>query len=335
MPDDYDSPWKEALETDLRSMLDFCFPRIAAAINWEAKTTFLDKELQQVTRDAALGEQRVDKLIEVQLLDGTKEWILVHIEIQHQRDVDLAQRVYQYHHRVRDRFGQQVVSLVILADEDRDWRPNCFEEELLGCRVRFEFPVCKLLDVLEVAERESQRGQPSAIMIVANWAAQQTRHDMLERRRLKWELTRRLYDAGLERGEILRLYRLLDWLMGLPEGLEREYKEQLREFERSRAMPYITSIERMGREEGLQQGREEGREEGRAEGLERGRGMGRIETLREIILDTIETRFGPPPVDLRTRINGAAEVNCLKSWHRLAVACASLPEFEQGISGSE
>jgi hypothetical protein len=41
--------------------------------------------------------------------------------------------------------------------------------------------------------------------------------------------------------------RLVDWLMRLPEGLEREYKEELTQFERSRAMPYTTSIERMGR----------------------------------------------------------------------------------------
>ena len=39
-----------------------------------------------------------------------------------------------------------MVSLVILADDQAHWRPNAFEEELLGCRVRFEFPVCKLLD---------------------------------------------------------------------------------------------------------------------------------------------------------------------------------------------
>jgi predicted transposase YdaD len=72
-----------------------------------------------------------------------------------------------------------------------------------------------------------------------------------------------LYEAGLDRQQILELYRLLDWLMRLPEGLEREYKEQLTEFERSRSMPYITSIERMGRDEGRRAGRQEGREEGR------------------------------------------------------------------------
>ncbi len=245
--DEYDSPWKEALEVYLRSILEFCFPDAAAAIDWDAGVEFLDKELQEIVRDAALGEQRVDKLIKVRLRDGTEEWILVHVEVQHQPDADLPLRVYQYHHRVRDRFGRKVATLVILADERADWRPSFFEEEVLGCRVRFDFPTCKLLDVVAAAEPASQARQPSAVIILANWAAQRTRRDMAERLRWKWDLTRRLYDAGFSHKDILELYRLVDWLMRLPDGLEREYREQVREYERSKTMPYVTSIQRLGR----------------------------------------------------------------------------------------
>jgi hypothetical protein len=38
----------------------------------------------------------------------------------------------------------------------------------------------------------------------------------------------------------------LDWLLHLPEGLEEEHKQELRAYEESRTMPYITSIEKMG-----------------------------------------------------------------------------------------
>ena len=37
-------------------------------------------------------------------------------EVQAQRDTDLSRRLYQYHHRIADRFGRGVVSLVLLAD---------------------------------------------------------------------------------------------------------------------------------------------------------------------------------------------------------------------------
>ncbi len=105
--DDYDSPWKEALEIYLRSFLDLCFPHVAAAIDWDRGMEFLDKELQEVVRDAALGEQRVDKLIKVWLLDGREEWILVHVEVQHEPEADLPRRIYQYHHRIADRVGER------------------------------------------------------------------------------------------------------------------------------------------------------------------------------------------------------------------------------------
>src|SRR5260221_6402441 len=94
--DEYDSPWKEILEIYLRSILEFCFPHVASAIDWSMGFEFLDKELQEITRDAALGEQRVDKLVKIKKLDGGDEWILIHLEVQHQRDPDLPERVYQY-----------------------------------------------------------------------------------------------------------------------------------------------------------------------------------------------------------------------------------------------
>jgi len=314
--DEYDSPWKEALEIYLRSILEFCFPANVARVDWATEAQFLDKELQEITRDAALGEQRADKLIQVRLRDGTEEWILVHVEVQHQPDINLPLRVYQYHHRIRDRFGKKVASLVILADERSDWRPSYFEEAVLGCRVRFEFPTCKLLDVVASAEAASQAGQPSAVIILANWAAQQTRHDMAERRRWKWDLTRRLYEAGFSRKDILELYRLVDWLMRLPEGLEREYKEQLKEYERSKTMPYVTSIERIGREEGRVEGREEGR----------------VEAVRESILEVLEARLGVVPPEVRQRLTELEEIGQLKRLLRQAGTCATLAEFQRALA---
>ena len=181
--------------------------------------------------------------------------------------------------------------------------------------MRFDFPTCKLLDVLAAAEPASQARQPSAVIILANWAAQRTRRDMPERLRWKWDLTRRLYDAGFSHKDVLELYRLLDWLMRLPDGLDREYKEKVREYEQSKTMPYVTSIERLGREEG----RVEGRVEGRAD------------ALRENVLDILDARFGEVPFSLREGVNALADIPRLKALHRLAVTCAGLADFERAL----
>ncbi len=90
-------------------------------------------------------------------------------------------------------------------------------------------------------------------------------------------------------------------------GLEREYKEQVREYERSKTMPYVTSIQRLGREEG------------------------RVEALREDVLDILEARFGEVPFSVREGVNTLADIPRLKALHRLAVTCASSADFERAL----
>jgi hypothetical protein len=63
--DEYDSPWKEALEQYLPAFFALFFPRAHAEIDWSRPPVFRDKELQQVVRDAALGRRLVDKLVQV------------------------------------------------------------------------------------------------------------------------------------------------------------------------------------------------------------------------------------------------------------------------------
>ena len=64
-PDDLDSPWKEMLEHFLESFLALCFPRVHAAIDWARGYRSLDKELQQIARDAAVRKRLADKLFKV------------------------------------------------------------------------------------------------------------------------------------------------------------------------------------------------------------------------------------------------------------------------------
>jgi hypothetical protein len=53
-----------------------------------------------------------------------------------------------------------------------------------------------------------------------------------------------LYEQGYERQDILNLYRFIDWLLELPEGLELAFQQEIEQFEQERQMTYISSIER-------------------------------------------------------------------------------------------
>ena len=94
MPDEYDSPWKTALERYFSEFMLFFFPAVHAGINWHREVTFLDKELQKVTRDADLGRRCVNKLVQVWRTGGDESWVCIHIEDQAEYESDFAKRMF-------------------------------------------------------------------------------------------------------------------------------------------------------------------------------------------------------------------------------------------------
>lgn len=266
--DDYDSPWKEAIEAFLPDCLAIFFPLAFGAIDWAREPAFLDKELQQVQREAAQGRRVVDKLVQVYRHDGADAWVLIHIEIQSQPDADFAKRMFTYHYRLIDRYDRPIVGLAILGDEQPGWRPQEHQTDLWGYGIRFTFRTVKLIDYRpRLAQLEASQN-PFAFVVLAHLRAQETRRDPDARLRAKLEVMRRLYTLGYNREQILRLFRFIDWVMRLPENLEHAFWTDWREYEEKTQMRYITSVERIGREEGREEGRHEGLREGLLAGIE-------------------------------------------------------------------
>ena len=293
---DQDSPWKEALDRWLDAFALLLFPALHAEVDWARGWEPLDAELQAVVRDAELGRRHADRLYRVWLRDGHDAVLYVHVEVQGQAEPEFARRMYRYSCRLTDRYDAEVVSLAVLVDDDPDWRPSAHATDRAGCRLRFEFPVAKLLDWDEPGARAALEADPgpAALVVRAQLDALRTRRDPAARRDAKWRLHRGLYERGLSREAILELYRILDWLLALPAPLEREFVERVARFEEENRMPYVTSAERVGMEKGLEQGREQGREQG----LE----QGRLEALQLVLA----SRWGTLPQGLAERLRAAA-----------------------------
>jgi hypothetical protein len=249
----FDSPWKSAIETYFPDFMAFFFPQIHADIDWNRNFEFLDQELQQVVRDAELGKRLADKLVKVWRLSGEETWVLIHIEVQSSEQGGFSFRMYVYNYRLSDKYNIPIVSLAILGDERSSWRPNQYQSELWGCSVDFRFPIAKLLDYGEDWQVLEENENPFAVVVMAHLKAQETRDDGQERKLWKFILTRRLYERGYERQDILNLYRFIDWLLELPEGLELEFQQEIEQFEQERQMTYISSIERMAQQKGRQE----------------------------------------------------------------------------------
>ena len=284
---DYDSPWKEALARYLPDAFALFFPEAHAQIAWERGYELLDKELQQVTRDADLGRRLADTLVRVWRREGSDAWVLVHIEVQGQPERDFARRMFVYYYRIFDRYERPVMSVAILGDEQANWRPGTFEQELWGCRVELRYPVVKLLDWQERDAELAASANPFAVVVRAYLAAQATTGTMAARGRAKLGLIRGLYEQGLDRAQILELFRLIDWLVALPPEQERALRREIEQIEEEKRMPYITSVERIGREEGEQIGRREGE--------------------RAMLRRLVQARFGTVPEALGRQIDAADE----------------------------
>ncbi len=219
---------------------------------------FLDQELRQVVRDAELGQRFVDKLVKVYLKDGEETWILIHLEIQSQYESQFAERIYVYNYRIFDKYRRRVASFIVLGDENTNWRPSEFGYEIFGCQINFSFPVVKLLDLGQDWEALVNNRNPFATVVMAHLKAHQTRNNRQERLEWKLSLTRRLYQQGYQRQDVINLFRFIDWLMSLPKNLEQEFWREIRQLEEETRMPYITSVERLGIEQGMQRGIEQG-----------------------------------------------------------------------------
>ncbi|MEH2419486.1 MAG: hypothetical protein V7K48_00615 [Nostoc sp.] len=125
--------------------------------------------------------------------------------------------------------------------------------------------------------------------------------------RLQWKLSlvRRLYERGYSREDIRELFRFIDWIMVLPKELALSFKTKVRSYEEADRMRYVTSIERLEKEEGI------------------------VETARESIITVLETRFGEVPNSIVEVINGIEEPSVLKILLKSAIAIFSTAEFQQ------
>jgi len=221
---------------------------------------------------------------------------------------EFERRMYVYNYRIFDRYSRDVVSLAVLTDKEERFRPSAYHFEFGDFRLGMAFPMVKLLDYGGRWEELERSENPFSVVVMAQLKAQETRRRVQERYAWKLRLTRMLYARGYSREEVLGLYRFIDWVLRLPEALEEAIHEEIIQEEEAKAMPYITTAERIGRRKGRQEGM--------------------LEEAREMVVEVLEERFGEVPVPVVEKVRLISDRDLLKALHRKAVRSGSLAEFE-------
>lgn len=307
-PSDMDGGWKDIIEDFTEDFFRFYLPDLHRAIDFSEEIRFLDKELNEILCDSDNIKREADKLFEVRLLNsGAVRWILIHIEVQGNKDDSFEERMYVYNYRIFDKYRKDVVSIAVLVDKSRDFRPFRFLREQFGCSVVFIFPVIKLLDF--DTEKTAKSNNPFAVVTRVQLAKLHSQGDVDKRYSFRMELTKELYHKNYSKEQIFRLYRFIDYVLKLPKPKALEFKKELEAFEEEREMPYITSTERIAREEG--------------------RSTGQIEEARKSVLKVLEVRFGRLPDMTHEKIVACDDLSRLERLLQQAVLVKSLTEFGQ------
>ena len=315
-PANFDTAWKEVLSQYFEAFLAFCFPPVHALIDWSHSPEALDKEMEQIAKDAESGKRIADKLFKVWLRDGRDIWVLVHVEVQSQPDPDFSKRIYQYNYRAFDLYEQPVISLAVLGDEQDNWRPSFYGYALAGCEASLKFLTVKLIDYETQWQQLETSTNPFTLMIMAHLKTKATQGQPQQRQQWKWSLIRTLFERGYNQEDIRQLFRAVDWMMTLPEELQQGFETQVTRYQEERTMPLLSHMEIRAEKRGMEQGME----------------RGSLLNAREWVIELLEIRFDSVPAEIADIINQIEDRAKLQQLHRQAATVESMEAFQQFLS---
>lgn len=143
----------------LKSAFEEAFPEFLRFYVRDAETIFdfvrgfefMDKELQEITPEVEKsgGTRFADLLVKTWLLNGTSEWILIHIEIQGTNDASFAKRMFTYYYRALDRFNVPVTAFAIFTGGKTQKQPSVYSRSFLGTELTYRYNTYHVLDQTE------------------------------------------------------------------------------------------------------------------------------------------------------------------------------------------
>jgi len=263
---DFDSAWKEVIERLFEPFTEFFFPDIHKDIDFSKGIEILDSELRDIVPYGNVGKRYADELVKVHLKDGSQAcvWVFIHIEVQGRKEKKgiFPERAYIYNYRIYDKNiekGVKVISVAILTDEDKNYRPDEYLVQQWGFELRMKIPMVKIIDFKhkkELRELLETSDNPMAMIVKAQLKSYELKKAGNEQKSsVKWELIRQCYEKGYSKEDIRVILKFIDWLIRLPEGLNKQLSEKIEKLEEDYKMPYITSWERIAKKEGKKEGK--------------------------------------------------------------------------------
>jgi hypothetical protein len=166
--------------------------------------------------------------------------------------------------------------------------------------------------------QEARQRNPAALMLLAFRRAHETENDMPARLEARWQLIRLMIDRRYNPEHQARIVRLLEWVMILPEVLEKRLDELIEEYKRERGTTFVSRFEKRAIREGLLQGIEQGIQQG-------------VAAMRDAVMRVLRRRFGEAADQVRPAIDAIDSLEVLKSLVDVALDAPTLQAFAEAL----
>ncbi|QQK74766.1 hypothetical protein HUG15_03515 [Salicibibacter cibarius] len=82
--------------------------------------------------------------MQVHLKDGKEQWILVHVEVQRDKEDHFSERMFQYFYRIFDKYDQKIYAIALLTDANRSFHPTSYDYHFHGTSLTYAYNTYKI-----------------------------------------------------------------------------------------------------------------------------------------------------------------------------------------------
>lgn len=202
-----DALWKELIQNFFKDAMDFFAPTMSELIDYNKKYSFLDKELNYITK----GERRYcDTLVQVTLKNKKRQLILVHIEVQGYDDLKFAERMFEYRNIIWLKYKQEIYSIAIFTNRHKKYMPKEYDNKILDVEIKYKY---KTYEVISQKEEElKKQDNIFALVVLASLYTIKEKEDT-KRADFKKELIKLLKEKNIDKEKRGRLFIFLDLMV--------------------------------------------------------------------------------------------------------------------------
>jgi hypothetical protein len=306
----HDQLFKEVLQAHLRAFIELFFPDVAARLDFDS-IRFRDEE---AFTDFPEGSRReADVVAELQTLEGTPEFIFIHIEVEIRPRKETAQRMFEYYALLRRRYRAPVFPVVMYLQRGQGFGEDEYRETLFGRE-----QLCFRYMGIGLAKLDAEEYLLKSPLAAA-LAALMNRARAPDRLKLRADMLRQIAESSLDDAKKFSLVNIVETYFELND----EETERFRQLLSTTGYGEVKEMEVTWAERMIEKGRVEGREEGREQGLK----AGLIEGKRETLIRQLTTKFGSLSEEIRSRVQALESVTELDAYLERVLVATSIDDM--------